>query len=128
MMRILDIPYRTVKRGNEMRKALEEKGKGWVLLSTRPHRDSAAKHLDIIDEWWHSDEASCPDNQQKEQVRVYHGHGVNEQTGRRGYELHWRRVSSDRLEPQVAGVHRSGGYCSHQKADSRVPLGSGAGG
>jgi hypothetical protein len=99
MMRILGISYRTVKRGNEVRKALEEKGKGWVLLSTRPHRDGAAQHLNIIDDWWHSDEASCPDNQQKEQVRCYHGHCVNEETGRRGYELHWRRVSSAGFTP-----------------------------
>ena len=69
MMRILDLPYRTIKRGNTMRKELEDEGKGWVLLKTKPHYDRAELHLEIIDTWWHSDEASCPDNQNKEEVR-----------------------------------------------------------
>jgi len=32
------------------------------------------------------------DNSNKEQIRVYEGHGCDQETGRRGYELHWRRV------------------------------------
>jgi hypothetical protein len=92
MMRILGIPYRTVKRANTMRKELEDAGKGWVLLKTAKHYDRAELHLSIIDKWWHSDEPSCPDNQNKEQVRVYSGHGIDPATGRRGYELHDRRA------------------------------------
>jgi hypothetical protein len=90
------LPYRTVKRANTMRKELEDTGKGWVLLKTAPHRDRAALHLSIIDDWWHGDEPSCPDNQNKEQARVYGGYGVDPATGRhrrRGTGWRWRPVS-----------------------------------
>ena len=94
MMRILGISqYRTIKRANAMRKALEDSGKGWVLLETNTHRDNVEKHFQIMDDWFHGDhhEASAPDNSHKEQIRVYR-HGIDPQTGRRGYELHWRRA------------------------------------
>lgn len=69
MMRILGVQYRTVKKGNTMRKALEDSGKGWVLMETKKHSDRAELHIQIIEEWWHSDEPSCADNNQgKEQV------------------------------------------------------------
>jgi hypothetical protein len=92
MMRILGIQYRTVKRANTMRKELEDASKGWVMLKTAKHYDRAELHRSIIDKWWHGDEPSCPDNQNKEQVRVYSGHGIDPATDRRGYELHDRRA------------------------------------
>ena len=90
IMRILQLPYRTIKQAKTMRKELEDKGVGWVLLETKPHSDSAAPHIKIIQGWWH---AVCPpDNQNKEKIRVYEGHGCDQLTGRRGYELHQRLV------------------------------------
>lgn len=93
MMRLLGIPYRTIKRGNVMRKALEESNRGWEFLETARHWDRAELHLKIIHDWWHSDEPSGPDNNQgKERVRVYRGYDKDPETGRRGYGMHDPRV------------------------------------
>lgn len=109
MMRILDLPYRTIKRGNEIRNDLEDSGKGWKLMTTKRHSDNAEKHIQILQDAWH-DELSAPDNANKEQVRVYRGHEHDQSTGRRGYELHWRRVQVIHLQicsSSIAVIDRS---------------------
>ena len=84
LMRILGwTDYRRVQRGVAMRKALEDSGKGWVLLETKKHWDSVAKHIQLIQDWWH--EVCEVDNSNKEEIRVYEGHGYDQVTGRRGY-------------------------------------------
>ena len=40
--------FTRVKQGLAIRKALEDSGKGWVLLETKTHSDSAAKHVQLI--------------------------------------------------------------------------------
>lgn len=117
MMRILGIPYRTVKRANAMRKELEDTGKGWVLMQTKQHSDSSAKHIQIVETWWHSDEASSADNNQgKERVRVYRGHGIDPATGRRGYELHEPRAQEGNDKHALSLWHKSDAAKRFQKA------------
>jgi hypothetical protein len=67
--RILGVHHRVIKKGVEVRAGLEEHGKGWVLLHYSAHQDRV--DLRLIGEWWHSDEGSTEDNQNKEPVRVY---------------------------------------------------------
>ena len=108
MMRILGIPYRTVKKANTMRKQLEDASKGWVLLETSRHFDRAEKHIAIIDAWFHSDEASAPNNNEgKERVRVYGGYGIDPITGRRAYGLHDPRVQEGDDKHALSLWHKS---------------------
>lgn len=89
--RLLGIPYRTVKRASTIRGTLEDSSDGWQLISTAKHRDS----LDstgagrILTQWWHEDETSTEDNQNKEPVVIYLGKGAD---GRETYDVHWRRA------------------------------------
>ena len=109
MMRILGLQHRTIKRANAMRKELEDASKGWVLMETHSHRDNVEPHFAIMDDWFHGDhhEASSPDNSHKEQIRVYRGHGMDPQTGRRGFELHWRRAQEGKDKELLAKWHAS---------------------
>eukprot|EP00966_Prymnesium_polylepis_P029595 687623-Prymnesium_polylepis.1 len=102
MMRILGISYKTMKEANTMRKALEDSGKAWVLLTTKRHFDNIEAHWEIFDDWMHSEEASTPDNAHKEQIRVYRGYGTDPVTGRRGYGLHWRRAQEGNVKELLA--------------------------
>lgn len=107
MMRILGISYKTMKTANVYRKQLEDSGKAWVLLTTKRHFDNIEVHWEIFDEWIHSEEASTPDNAHKEQIRVYNGYGIDPQTGRRGYALHWRRAQEGNNKELLAKWHES---------------------
>ena len=108
MMRILGIQYRTVKKASTMRKQLEDASKGWVLLETSRHFDRAEKHVAIIDAWWHSDEASAPNNNEgKERVRVYGGYGIDPITGCRAYGLHDPRVQEGNDKHALSLWHKS---------------------
>eukprot|EP00966_Prymnesium_polylepis_P288466 6663260-Prymnesium_polylepis.1 len=102
MMRILGIPYSTIKAANSMRRAIEDSGTGWVLLTTKRHFDNIEAHWEIFDDWMHSDEASTPDNAHKEQIRVYRGYGTDPVTGRRAYALHWRRAQEGNVKELLA--------------------------
>ena len=53
MTRILELPYRTIKRANSMHKELEDKNRGWMLLTTATHLDNVDKHVQILQDWWH---------------------------------------------------------------------------
>jgi hypothetical protein len=102
MMRILGISYKTMKTALTIRKALEDSGKAWVLLTTKRHFDNIEAHWEIFDDWIHSSEASTPDNAHKEQIRVYRGYPADPVTGRRGYGLHWRRAQEGNVKELLA--------------------------
>ncbi|KAJ1629686.1 hypothetical protein T492DRAFT_873053, partial [Pavlovales sp. CCMP2436] len=65
--RILGVHHRIIKKGVAVRAGLEEHGKGWVQVQYSPHQDRV--DLRLIGEWWHSDEGSTEDNQNKEPIR-----------------------------------------------------------
>ena len=73
-MRLLGVPYRVIKEGVKIRANIEDEGRGWILLKTHAHRDRLSLLARHIDEFWHSLEGSGPDNQNKEQIRVYRSH------------------------------------------------------
>ena len=55
--------------------------------------------------WWHTE---CDvDNSNKEQIRIYEGHGCDQLTGKREYELHWRRVQEGSDKNMLARWHKS---------------------
>ena len=87
-MRLLGLSYRQVKAGSLKRKELEECGRGWKLLKTAAHKD-AVEYSQILDDFWHSELASEPDNQNKDTVRVFRG---PDSSGVQMYELHSRRA------------------------------------
>ncbi len=70
-MRLLDIDYRVVKKATEMRADLEDGSKKWKAVTTARHFDRV--EWKYIEQWLHSDEASCEDNQRKDMVRVDRG-------------------------------------------------------
>ena len=107
MMRILGISYKTMKEANTMRRALEDNGKAWVLLTTKRHFDNIEAHWEIFDDWIHSSEASTADNAHKEQIRIYRGYPLDPMTGRRGYGLHWRRAQEGNVRELLRKWHAS---------------------
>jgi len=99
--RILGVHHRVIKKGVEVRAGLEEHGKGWVQLQYSPHQDRV--DLRLIGEWWHSDEGSTEDNQNKEPIRVY-------PSGDRRSRLGAARRAAARVSaPVSAPVTESGG-------------------
>eukprot|EP00966_Prymnesium_polylepis_P137943 3187496-Prymnesium_polylepis.1 len=70
-MRELGVPYRVIREGLKMRKQLVDDERGWVILKTHTHRDRLQLRAKLFDTFWHSLLGSTPDNQNKEQIRVY---------------------------------------------------------
>jgi hypothetical protein len=70
-MRILGVSYRVVKQAAAYRAEMEDRGRGWKLLKTKPHSDRVEGTL--ITQWWHTEDASTEDNQNKQPIRVFHG-------------------------------------------------------
>jgi len=68
--RILGVHHRVIKKGVQVRRDLEEHGKGWVYIEYKGHHDRF--DMQIINDWWHSDSASTEDNKNKQPIRVYH--------------------------------------------------------
>ena len=85
-IRILGVSYRVIKQAAAYRGQMEDRGKGWKLLTTAPHSDRVDGSL--ITEWWHSEDASTEDNANKQTIHVFHGF---DERGDRRYEIHWRR-------------------------------------
>jgi len=82
-MRLLGLTYAQAKRGVETRGEMEDRGRGWKRLKTSEHYDKV--NYKIVDEFWHSELASDPDNQNKEKVGVYLGVDAK---GNALYDLH----------------------------------------
>ena len=120
MMRILGIPFATMKTANAMRKVIEDSGTGWVLLTTKRHFDNIEAHWEIFDDWIHSDEASTPDNAHKQQIRVYRGYGIDPATGRCGYTLHWRRAQEGNIK-ELLGKWRASAAAARFRAATSTP-------
>ena len=76
------ISYRTAKKGSGIRKEMEDRGGKWRRLETAPHYDRVEEQ--IIADWWHSVEASCEDNQNKEEVVIF-GDKRDPETGKLPY-------------------------------------------
>jgi phage-related protein len=66
--RLLGVGPRVISKATEMRTALADRSKRWLLVTTASHGDVSDWHL--LWEWLHSDEASHEDNTHKELVRV----------------------------------------------------------
>ena len=102
-MRLLGLTsYRQAKRGTDTRGEMEERGGGWKRLKTSEHYDKVS--FKIVHEFWHSELASDPDNQNKEKVGIYLG---LDEKGNRLYDLHERRVRNGNLEHLLAVFHGS---------------------
>ena len=86
---------------------LEDHGNGWRLISTAAHSDKA--DYSVLDEFWHSDLVSDPDNQNKDKVRVFCG--VDESTNEQMYQLHPRRVAK-MSDKQALEVFRNSEYAT----------------
>jgi hypothetical protein len=70
----------------------------------------------IVDEFWHSDLASDPDNQNKAQVAVFVGF---DERGRRLYDMHERRVRAGNLN-LLLGKFRRSEYGARFRAATRT--------
>ena len=70
----------------------------------------------IVDEFWHSDLASDPDNQNKAQVPVFAGF---DERGRRLYDMHERRVCNGNLN-LLLGKFRRSDYGARFRAATRT--------
>ena len=94
------------KRGTTTRGEMEDRGGGWKRIKTSDHYDISYK---IVDEFWHSDLASDPDNQNKAQVPVFVG--FDELTRR-------RRSSTGRCARAACSVRARRACCSTLRAAS----------
>ena len=101
-MRILGFSYRQVKQGATLRGEMEDRGKGWKLLTTAPRSDRVDGAL--VTEWWHSEDASTEDNANKQPIHVFHGFNS---AGDRQYELHWRRARIGSMKECLVRFHAS---------------------
>jgi hypothetical protein len=85
-MRLLKVPYRTVKAATAMRGELEDRQKGWKRICSSGHADKVDGA--IIAKAWHDEELSTEDNFHKVSYAIYSGvSGGDEQ-----YDIHWRRA------------------------------------
>ena len=101
-MRLLGLTYRQAKRGTELRGEMEDRGGGWKRQKTSEHFDKVS--LKIVDEFWHSELASDPDNQNKQKVGVYLGVDSN---GDALYDLHPRRAQTGNLNVLLGKFRKS---------------------
>lgn len=130
--RILGVHHRVIEKGVEVRRDLEEHGKGWVYLKYNAHADRV--DLQIIADWWHSELASIEDNQNKHPIRIYlNGHPrrrhhppppttaaaeapaaaaaslAHDGDGScpRAYCIHWRRAQLMNIKESLIAFHAS---------------------
>ena len=101
-MRLLGLTYMQAKRGVEVRGEMEDRGRGWKRLKTSEHYDKV--NYKIVDEFWHSELASDPDNQNKEKVGIYLGIDAN---GNALYDLHPRRAQTGTLNTLLGKFRKS---------------------
>ena len=106
-MRILGVSYRVVKQAASLRGQMEDRGKGWKLLTSAPRCDRVDGAL--ITEWWHTEEASTEDNQNKQPIRVFHGFNT---AGERQYEIHWRRARIGSMKECLERFQKSDQVCA----------------
>ena len=66
--RILGIHYRQAKRGAQLNGEILDWGKGWKQIETANHTDKI--EYEDMRLFWKSPEASAPDNQNKEMIRL----------------------------------------------------------
>ena len=115
--RILGISYRQAKRGVQLNGESLDAG-GWKQVTTVQHFDNASGAIArALDEFWHSEAASEPDNMNKQNVRV--DLGVDPKTGVRLYALHSRRAqkaSARLLHP----VFRRSAIAGRLREETRV--------
>ena len=63
-----DLDYRQLHRGSDARRDLEDRACGWRRVVTSEHKDKV--NYGPLKEFWHSEEASTEDNQNKHMVRA----------------------------------------------------------
>jgi len=68
--RILGMHHRVVEKGAEVRAELGEHGQGWCYREYNGHRGRV--DLQILNDWWQTEDASTEDNQNEQPFRVYH--------------------------------------------------------
>eukprot|EP00966_Prymnesium_polylepis_P035164 817370-Prymnesium_polylepis.1 len=90
-MRLLGISYRQAKLGSSLNGEILDYGKGWRLIKSGEKRDKV--RYGKLQLWWHEDEASEPDNFNKDQIRI--DLGRDPRTGENIYEYHARRAQKD---------------------------------
>jgi hypothetical protein len=66
--RLTGLGYRQLHRGCDQRAELEDRACGWRRIKTAEHQDKV--NYNPLKEFWHSDLASTPDNQNKDMVRL----------------------------------------------------------
>jgi hypothetical protein len=70
--RLSGLGYRQLHRGSDARRELEDRACGWRRVRTAEHKDKV--NYGPLKEFWHSDLASTPDNQNKDMVRSPSSH------------------------------------------------------
>ena len=91
VMRLLNLNYRAVKKASDFRREMHDTGRGWKYIHTAPHQDRV--DWTPLDRWWHGDDASTVDNDNKQLVRVCKG--LTEDGKAQTYELHDRRYACE---------------------------------
>jgi hypothetical protein len=104
-MRVLDLNYRVVKRAGEIRGKMEDVHGGWKRIDTCPHKDRA--DWNELQMWFHSEEASTEDNDNKRMVRVVVG---LEDDGMVLYEEHVQRYLAETMGILHARFQKSAQY------------------
>lgn len=93
-------PLCQAKRGAQLNAEALDLG-GWRQVKTATHYDNCSGAVSrALDQFWHGDEASEPDNMNQKLVRIELG--IDEKSGEKLYALHPRRVqkaSTRRLLP-----------------------------
>ena len=101
-MRILGVSYRVIKQAAAYRGEMEDRGRGWKLLTTAPHSDRVEGAL--IAEWWHSEEGSTVDNANKQSIHIFHGFNA---AGEKQYQIHERRARNGSMKECLQRFHKS---------------------
>ena len=123
--RILGISYRQAKRGAQLNGEALDLG-GWREVTTAQHSDNASGQIArALNDFWHSEAASEPDNMNKQMVFVSGGVdlGLDPKTGEQLYELHPRRAqlaSTRRLLPVFRRSAIAGRLRDATRAEPRI--------
>jgi len=122
-MRILHLPYRTIKKAEAVRQEVEQKG-GWTQMKAKPRSNRI--DLELINEWWHTEAASNEDNQNKEATPVYHdgraAAGSDEAAAQVHCDTHFRRYQLGSDKEALKEFHSSPQYaqlCRETATDNR---------
>ena len=111
--RLLGVNYAFVKKASDIRSGLEQDTAcGWKEITNKQRLDKLPNGPCV--EWWHTDTASAPDNDNKRQISVECGVDAD---GEMCYVLHEQRYEEETDEVNFKAFKASAAWTEMQAAD-----------